>query len=61
VIAPVSVIEFNETPAYTMEQASTQLEHLYIHVGLLGEKLNEVIKAINSLDRTLASRTEHLA
>lgn len=53
----VPVVVFNETPAYTMEQASTQLEHLYIHVGLLGEKLNEVIDAINALE----SRTEHLA
>lgn len=45
----VPVIKFNEQPAYTIEQASTQLEHLYIHVGLLAEKVNQLVDAVNVL------------
>lgn len=46
-IEPCPVIVFDERPALDHATASEQLEHLYVHIGLVQEKLNEVIAALN--------------
>ena len=50
-IEPCPVIVFDERPALDHATASEQLEHLYIHVGLAQEKINEIITALNASDR----------
>ena len=48
-ITPLAIIEFDERPALDHATASEQLEHLYVHMGLVQEKVNECVSMLNAV------------